>query len=139
VKYLLDTNVISEWVKPRPNPGVASWLSQTDEDQVFISVCTLAELRFGVARLPEGKRRRQLDDWLSNDIPLRFDGRIVMIDIMIADTWGILSARGQAIGRAIDVMDGLIAATAAVHQMTVITRDTSAFEAVQTSSLNPWT
>jgi predicted nucleic acid-binding protein len=139
VKYLLDTNVISEWVKPRPNPGVASWLSQTDEDQVFISVCTLAELRFGVARLPEGKRRRQLDDWLSNDIPLRFDGRIVMIDIMIADTWGILSARGQAIGRAIDVMDGLIAATAAVHQMTVITRDTSAFEAVQTPSLNPWT
>lgn len=139
MNYLLDTNVISEWVKPLPNVGVMSWLSQTDEDQIFISVCTLAELRFGVARMPQGKRRRQLDGWLSNDVLLRFENRIVMIDVAVADAWGILNARGRAIGRSIDVMDGLIAATAAVHQMTVITRDTSAFEAVGTPLFNPWT
>jgi toxin FitB len=139
VSYLLDTNVISEWVKPRPNAGVISWLSQTDEDQIFISVCTLAELRFGVARMPHGKRRHQLDQWLSNDIAIRFEGRIVAVDVAVADAWGVLQARGKAVGRSIDVMDGFIAATAAVHGMTVVTRDISAFEAVGTPLLDPWT
>ncbi len=139
VSYLLDTNVVSEWIKPRPNAGVVSWLTQTDEDSIFLSVCTLAELRFGIALLPQGKRRRQLDDWVSNDIRLRFERRILAVDLAVADAWGILSARGQTIGRPIDVMDGLIAATAAVHAMTVVTRDVSAFKAVGTPLVNPWT
>ena len=139
MNYLLDTNVVSEWIKPRPNAGVASWVSEADENTIFLSVCTLAELRFGIALLPQGKRRRQLDDWLSNDIRLRFERRIITVDLAVADAWGILTARGQAIGRRIDTMDGLIAATAAVHEMTVVTRDVSAFKALGTTLLNPWT
>lgn len=139
MNYLLDTNVISEWVKPRPNAGIVSWLSQTDEDAFFLSVCTLAELRFGVASMPPGRRRRRLDDWLSSDIPARFNGRIIPIDVAIADAWGIIHARGKSIGRSIDVMDGLIAATADVYGMTVVTRDVSDFKAAGTPLLNPWT
>jgi toxin FitB len=139
VNYLLDTNVVSEWVRPRPNAGVVSWLSQTDEDLIFLSVCTLAELRFGVARMPQGRRRRQLDDWLSNEIPMRFDGRIIGVDVAVADAWGVIHARGKAVGRSIDVMDGLIAATAEVHGMTVVTRDVEDFKAAGTPLLNPWT
>lgn len=138
MNYLLDTNVVSEWVKPRPNAGVMSWLSQTDEDLIFLSVCTLAELRFGIALLPQGKRRRRLDDWVSNDIRLRFEKRIIEVNLATADAWGTLSARSQTIGRRMDVMDGLIAATAAVHGMTVVTRDVSAFKAVGTPLINPW-
>ena len=137
--YLLDTNVVSEWVKPRPDPGVVSWLAGIDEDQVFISVCTLAELRFCVARLPAGRRRQRLDAWLSNDIPLRFEGRILSVDASVAEAWGWLVARGKSAGRSIDVMDGLIAATAAIHAMTVVTRDVADFRAVSTPVLNPWT
>jgi toxin FitB len=139
MNYLLDTNVVSEWVKPRPNAGVVSWLSQTDENLIFLSVCTLAELRFGIARMPNGRRRQRLDEWLGNDIVLRFEGRIVAIDVPIADAWGILNARSRAAGRSIDVMDGLIAATAAVHDMTVVTRDVSSFKAAGTPHVNPWT
>ncbi len=138
MNYLLDTNVISEWVKPRPNGGVVSWLAQAAEDQIFISVCTLAELRFGVARIVPGRRRRRLDDWLRNDIPTRFEGRILVVDAAVADAWGNIHARGKTIGRSIDIMDGLIAATAEVHEMTVVTRDVSDFGAVGTLVLNPW-
>src|SRR5882762_649416 len=111
VSYLLDTNIVSEWVKPRPSTNVTSWLAEVDEDDIFISVCTLAELRFGVALMSKGKRRDALDIWLRSDLPARFDGRIVPIDVAIADVWGELGARARKKGRSIDVMDGLLAAT----------------------------
>jgi predicted nucleic acid-binding protein len=138
VNYLLDTNVVSEWAKPRPNPNVVAWLADANEDEIYISVCTLAELRFGIARMPKGRRRDRLDVWLRGDLPARFEGRIIPIDIPIADAWGALQARARKIGRSIDVMDGFLAATAEAYGMTVVTRDTRDFEAVSTSLLNPW-
>src|SRR5881227_861661 len=81
VNYLIDTNVVSEWVKPRPNRDVIAWLAHADEEEIFISVCTIAELRFGIASMTKGKRRDQLEDWLRNDLTARFDRRIVAIDI----------------------------------------------------------
>lgn len=136
--YLLDTNIVSEWVKPRPNAGVVAWLSSVNEDDVFISVCTLAELCFGVARMPQSKRREQIDFWLRNDVVLRFEGRIVPVDMDIAEAWGSIHAHGQE-GRSIDVIDGFIAATAEVYDMTIVTRDVQHFEATGISLLNPWT
>ena len=91
--FLLDTNVVSEWVKQRPNPGVVQWLADIDEDRAFLSVVTLAELRHGIDRLPDGARRRRLDGWLRHDLPLRFDGRLLSVDPRIADRW----ARGRAV------------------------------------------
>jgi predicted nucleic acid-binding protein len=138
VTFLLDTNVVSEWVKPRPDPRVVAWLSTANEDDVYLSVCTLAELRFGIACLPAGKRRNLLDNWLREELVARFDGRVVPIDPAIADAWGVLHARARATGRSVDTMDGLIAATAHVHRMTVVTRDVSAFTAAGLSPFNPW-
>ena len=102
MSFLLDTNVVSEWTKLRPNAGVMAWLADADEDQVFLSVVTLAELRHGIELLT-GRRRVSLDEWLRHDLALRFEGRIIPIEPAIADEWGRLVARRAAqrqIGRA---------------------------------------
>jgi predicted nucleic acid-binding protein len=138
VSFLLDTNVVSEWTKPRPNPGVVEWLGQVDEDEVFLSVVTFAELRHGIERLPVSTRRRQLDEWLRNELPLRFEARIVGVDGAIADEWGRLVARREGRGRPIQAMDALIAATAQVHGLTLVTRNTADFHPSVKSILNPW-
>jgi predicted nucleic acid-binding protein len=138
VSFLLDTNLVSEWTKPRPNAGVVRWLAQVDEDAAFLSVVTFAELRRGIERLPADARRRRLDEWLRGELPLRFEGRIVGIDGAIADEWGRLVARREARGRTIHAMDALIAATAQVHGLTLVTRNTANFDASVKSLLNPW-
>jgi toxin FitB len=138
LNFLLDTNVISEWVKPRPDPGMAQWLAETDEDRVFISVVTLAELRQGVELLASGERRNRLDGWLRHDLPLRFEGRILIIDAAIADTWGRLMAQSRSDGRPVGAMDTLIAATAKVHDLTIVTRNTVDFKNLVPNILNPW-
>jgi len=84
VNFLLDTNVVSEWIKPRPNAGVVSWLHETDEDRTFLSVITLMELRYGVERMPVGNPRVRLDDWIVNELTLRFEGRILPINPIVA-------------------------------------------------------
>jgi predicted nucleic acid-binding protein len=139
VSFLLDTNVVSEWTRPRPNAGVVEWLARVDEDEVFLSVVTFAELRHGIERLAAGARRRRLDEWLRNVLPLRFEGRIVGVDGAIADEWGRLVARREARGRPIQAMDALIAATAQVHGLTLVTRNTADFQPSVKSLLNPWT
>ena len=88
MKFLLDTNVVSEWMKPRPNRGVIAWLAETDEDRVFLSVVTITELRYGIERMAAGSRRNRLDEWLSEELPLRFEGRVLPVDAVIADACG---------------------------------------------------
>lgn len=139
MSFLLDTNIVSEWTKPRPNAGVVKWLAEVDEDEVFLSVVTFAELRHGIERLPAGARRRRLDEWFRSELPLRFEGRIVGVDGAIADEWGRLVARREARGRPIHAMDALIAATAEVHGLTLVTRNTEDFQMSVKSLLNPWT
>ena len=138
MNYLLDTNVVSEWIKPRPDSGVVDWLAQIDEDAVFLSVVTFAELRHGIERLPASKRRKQLDEWLRGELPLRFEQRILQVDGAVADEWGRLVARHDTLGRPIHAMDALIAATAQVHALTLVTRNASDFEASVKSVVNPW-
>jgi hypothetical protein len=138
MNFLLDTNVVSEWIKARPDSGVVNWVSQVDEDAVFLSVVTFAELRHGIERLPASKRRKQLDEWLRGELPLRFEQRILQVDGAVADEWARLVARHEALGRPIHAMDALIAATAQVHALTLVTRNTSDFEASVKSVVNPW-
>ncbi len=138
MRFLLDTNAVSEWVKPRPDPGLAAWLSDVDEDRVYISVVTLAELRHGVARLPEGRRRSRLDRWLSDDLPLRFEGRVLPVDEPVAHAWGAIVAARDARGIPIGPMDAFIAATAQVHEMTVVTRNAAGFAASLDAVVSPW-
>jgi toxin FitB len=139
MSFLLDTNVVSEWVKPLPNAGLTTWLVEVDEDQTFLSAVTVAELRYGIERLSVGKRRRRLENWLTNELLLRFEGRVLSIDAAVADACGRLVARSEKLGRPLGAMDALIAATAQLHQLTLVTRDTSHFAQVLASVLNPWT
>jgi len=138
MSFLLDTNVVSESTKPRPNAGVVAWLSEVDEDSVFLSVMTLTELRYGVERLAPGRKRKELDRWLQRDLPERFEGRILPIDAKVADACGILVARTEALGRPIEARDAYIAATAQVHRLTLVTRNVSHFETTVKSILMPW-
>ena len=137
MNFLLDTNAVSEWVKPRPNPGLIHWIESADEDRVFLSVISLAELRYGVERMPGGARRSRLEQWLRNELPLRFEGRILSVDPNVAEAWGKTVSRSEAMGRPIGVMDAFLAATAEVHRLTLVTRNISDFPTLKTV-LNPW-
>jgi predicted nucleic acid-binding protein len=138
MNFLLDTNVISDSTKPWPSPELASWLAQVDEDSVFLSVVTLTELRYGIERMAAGGRRKRLDAWLHRDLPLRFEGRILPIDAIIADACGGLVSRSESAGRPIQPRDAFIAATAEVYGLTLVTRNASDFLPVLKAVLNPW-
>ncbi|HVV94446.1 MAG TPA: type II toxin-antitoxin system VapC family toxin [Hyphomicrobiales bacterium] len=138
MSFLLDTNVVSEWVKPRPDPGVVQWLAEVDEDRAFLSVVTLAEIRRGIERLPHGHRRRRLEDWLLVELPLRFEGRVLPIDRAIADRWGLVVARSEAAGRPIGVIDAFLAATAIVQDLMLVTRNQDDFIGAVDETINPW-
>ncbi len=138
MRFLLDTNAVSEWAKPAPDPELIAWLADVDEDRVFLSVVTLAELRHGVARLPAGRRRSRLDHWLREELPLRFEGRILPIDEAVASAWGDIVAQREAVGRPIGAMDAFIAAIAQVHDMTLVTRNVADFQASLASIVSPW-
>lgn len=136
MSFLLDTNAVSEWVKPIPNPGLMSWMESVDEDHTFLSVVSLAELSYGVERLAAGRRRTHLEKWLNEELPLRFEGRILTVDSDIAMVWGNTVSRRARVGRPIGILDAFLAATAEVYGLTVITRDIRDFAMVKT--LNPW-
>ena len=110
-----------------------------NEDRVFVSVVTITELRYGVARLATGKRRERLDGWLRKDLISRFEGRILPVDLRIGDACGRLMARSESTGRPIEARDAFIAATAEVHGLTLVTRNTSDFEPTLKVIINPWT
>lgn len=139
MSFLLDTNAVSEWIKPQPNRGLIAWMEGVDEDRVFVSAVTLAELRYGVDRLPAGAKRKRLDLWLREELPLRFEARILSIDRAIADTCGKIFARCEMAGRPIEAMDAFIAATAEVHNLTLVTRNVSDFMVSLKSVFDPWT
>ncbi len=138
MNFLLDTTVVSEWMKPLPNPSVIRWLAEVDEDRVCLSVITLAELRYGTERLPSGACKSRLEAWLHEELPLRFEGRLLIIETAIADVWGRIMSRCSAVGKPIGVMDAFLAATAEVHALTLVTRDVSDFTASGISVFNPW-
>jgi toxin FitB len=126
------------WVKPRPEAAVVNWLAAVDEDRVFLSVVTLAELRHGVERLPASRRRTRLDEWLRHDLPARFERRVLPMDEAIAAAWGVIVTRREAKSRPIGVMDAWIAATAETHELTLVTRSATDFGDAVTSILDPW-
>src|SRR5579864_871411 len=98
--FLLDTNCISELVRSKPEPRVLDWMEAADESLLYLSVLTLGEIRKGVAGLPQGKRRTQLETWLEVELRVRFSGRVLSIDEAIADRWGLLAGEAKRRGRA---------------------------------------
>lgn len=136
--FLLDTNVVSELVKPKPEPNVVTWIQATDESLLFLSVLTIGEVRKGISSLPAGNKRAFLESWLCNELVLRFTDRILSIDFEVAERWGLLSAQAKASGMLLPVIDGLLAATALHHNLTFVTRNTNDVKLHGLSVFNPW-
>jgi len=135
---LLDTNVLSEYQRRRPDSGVIEFLGQLGFQSTFLSVVTLSEIRFGIERLPRGTRRERFDHWLSWELPLEFRDRILPVSEAVAETAGLIRASAMDTGRPMAVMDALIAASAQVHGLTLITRNVKDFAAWGGPILNPW-
>ncbi|HEY3341147.1 MAG TPA: type II toxin-antitoxin system VapC family toxin [Anaerolineae bacterium] len=138
MKYLLDTNVISELVAKQPNPRVIRWIDQLEPDGVFLSVITIGELSKGIERLPSSKRKETLYGWLRDDLLLRFSGRILTLDIDVMLTWGTLTGQLEHIGKPLSAMDSLIAALALYHHCSLATRNIEHFKQTEVSLVNPW-
>ncbi|HUY10823.1 MAG TPA: type II toxin-antitoxin system VapC family toxin [Candidatus Dormibacteraeota bacterium] len=136
--FLLDTCVLSEFKKPKPDTGLVTWLAGVDEADAFISVITIGELRYGIALLPTSSKRRELERWLSSEVLRDFSGRIVPIDAEVADRWGSIRARARATGNTIPPVDGMLAATALERNLTIVTRNEAHFLSAGARLLNPW-
>lgn len=135
---LLDTNVISEPWKPAPDIAVLTWLDAQAIETLFISAISIAQLRFGIASMPSGKRQTILHDRLEGEVLPHFYGRILPFDLATSQFYAELMAGGRASGKAIGKADGYIAATAAENHLAVATRDTGPFEASGLKVINPW-
>lgn len=135
--YLLDTNAVSEPKRARPNAGVRAWLNNQLLTDLHLSVITIGELRRGIIRLEPGRRRDDLDYWLAQ-VVLRFGDRILPIDLEVTDRWAALAEAQRAAGRTADMSDELIAATAHVHGLSVVTRNVRHFEHSGCRVVSPW-
>jgi predicted nucleic acid-binding protein len=136
--FLLDTNCISELIRPQPDRRVMEWMDSANESALYLSVLTLGEIRRGVAILTQSARRTKLETWLEIDLKARFHGRILLIDEAVADRWGSLSAEMKRKGKPLPVIDGLLAATAIHHNLTIVSRNVSDFAPTRVPLLNPW-
>ncbi|AGP30080.1 type II toxin-antitoxin system VapC family toxin [Corynebacterium terpenotabidum] len=135
---VLDTNIVSEAMRPRPNPSVITWLNRQAADTLYLSSVSLAELLFGIGALPEGKRRDRLNTALDQLLVL-FSGRIIPFDADAARHYAQMAVAARNVGRPLAMADGYIAATAAARGFTVATRNTVDFETTGVSLINPGT
>ncbi len=135
MKFLLDTNVVSELFKKQPEPKVSSWLKEADQDSLFLSVLTLGEIRKGIEKMDQGSRKARLVQFLEKDVPAQFEERILPVDFEVAETWGLLEAHSS---RPLPTVDALLAATALTHNLTLVTRNTQDFSFSHLKILNPW-
>jgi predicted nucleic acid-binding protein len=132
----LDTNVISEVRRKTPDPSVIEWFSKRPASTLYLSVLTLGELRKGIESVKDLDRRKALTDWLETDLSAFFKGRILPIDVKVADRWGKLLATA---GRPLPAIDSLLGATAAHYSLNIVTRNSRDFESLGLSIINPWT
>lgn len=138
MRYLLDTSVISELARPAPSAAVVAWVRGQSGLDLAISALTLGELAKGARSVRAAARRDELMRWIATDVPRQFAGRIHPVDARVALEWGRLSAEAQVGGRPLPVIDGLLLATAAVHELTFVTRNESDCAGRGVETLNPW-
>jgi len=130
LKFLLDTDVVSQLSKPIPHPGAYQWVVAQEEDDIFLSVATLLEIRVGIEKRDPGKKRDELEDWLVHKLPLRFLGRIVPIERHVADLAGSIIHRSRKESWGMDEMDAIIAATAMANDLVLATLNWKHFKDV---------
>lgn len=138
MKYLLDTCVISELVAKQVNPKVVEFVDSLDSDDVYLSVITIGEIANGIEKLPKSKRKQELHTWLTEDLLVRFDEKIVPLDTNVLLEWGFLVARLESKGEILPAMDSLIAATVLTHKFALVTRNVGDFNGANIEIINPW-
>ena len=135
MSYLLDTNVISETIRRQQDKSVVLWLEHIPPEALFVSVLTLGEIRKGIEKLADKKRREKLRLWLEHELPAWFEGRVLQIDLAVADRWGRLLAEA---GRPVPTIDSLLAATALHYELRLVTRNSRDFDYPGLEVINPW-
>jgi toxin FitB len=138
MKYLFDTNVISELISKQPNLSVIEWVDQLDPQTVYISVITIGEIRKGIVKLPESPRRTALTKWLETDLLLRFEGKIAAVTTSVMLRWGELVGQLELAGKPMPAIDSLIAAIALEGQFALVTRNDEDFQHTGITVINPW-
>ena len=138
MRYLLDTNVISELVKPTPDGNVLEWVNAMPDEQLLISVITIGELQRGIELLSPSIRRSNYERWLQEQILTQYADRILAVDTMVMLRWGALMAESAARGRLLPVFDSLLAATALTHSLHLVTRNVQDFADAGVQVINPW-
>jgi predicted nucleic acid-binding protein len=138
MRFLLDTNLLSETRKPHPDHGVRSWIATQPPEELAISVLSLGEIRRGVVRHPGGSRKEMLQWWLSEDLPGKYKDRMIPIDETIALEWGRVSAEAMNRGQTIPDTDGLLVATAILLNLTLVTRNERHCAGWGAPLINPW-
>lgn len=136
--WLLDTNILSELRRPKPEPKVTAFIAAQPLELLYVSTVTLAEIRFGIELLSQAARRSELNDWLSHNVRPMFEHRILEITEDIMLKWRLLVEEGRKVGHTFSQPDLIIAATAQHHGITVVTRDTSEYAKARVPVFNPW-
>lgn len=136
MNYLLDTCVLSELVKPNPNVKVIEWLNDTPNDRLFLSVLTIGEIRKGLTKLSESKKKISLTNWL-NTLLEDYQSRIYSVNLTVAENWGV-QGRAEKSGNPVASVDSLIAAVAYTYNLTLVTRNEKDFLPSNVPILNPW-
>lgn len=139
MKYLLDTNVISEFAKPVVDPAVLSWMRTTDELQMAISVISIGELQKGISGMVQGKRRQELQTWLDGALVPRFGVRILPLERPDLQRWGRLLGEAKQSGDSLPPIDTLLAVTALNRNLSMVTRNTRDFACTGVELIDPWT
>lgn len=134
---LVDTNVLSELIRPRPEPGVLTWFDAQRDGDLHLSVLTVGEIKRGATRLPFGPRRDQIEGWL-HELLTHYEERVIGFDTETALRWGDLCARAAQAGRTLPVVDAMLAATALRHNLTLATRNTADFDGLDVRLVDPW-
>lgn len=137
--FLLDTNIPSELTRPNPESSVCQWLENADDNELYMSVISIGEIIKGITALPASKRRQGLQQWLDETLRPWFEGRILPVNAQVAERWGLIAGQCKMKGRPLKVADGLIAASALEHDLTIVTRNVKDFEGLGIKVFNPWT
>ena len=138
MKYLLDTNIISEFISKTPNQKVVDYILTLNEEDIYLSVITIGEIKVGVEKLADGKKKDKLLYWLENDLLVRFENRIIDIDTDVMFQWAIINTQLKRLGKPLPIMDSLIGATTQAKDMTLLTRNEKDFKNLDITIVNPF-